>query len=385
MWHRAIHYLQEWWPEGRAGREIWQVLLFSRMALVAVGWVALSQLPWQFYSPSYNPTAIPAVLMWIRWDAFWYTGIAAHGYWNEALAFFPLYPLLIAALHFVSRLSFDVSAVLISNAAMVLFAVTFYRLVRAYYPDWVARRSLWMAFMFPTAFFLSAAYTEAVFLWLSTAAFLAVKRDRLWVAGIFGFFAVLTRNEGAFVIIPMLVWYYRRHRFRLTRDVWPLALLPLAMGLFMIYQWRDFGNALAFLAAQAYWGRHISWPWTGIVLALRTIGHGGPLQENAVLSMIDLLAAVSSGVLWIYGYRRRMPVDWLIYWGALWLIDISAPDPTGQSPLLSMSRLVLVLFPNFVALGILARKSGWRVMLQWMLPMLQAVFFVIFATWHWIA
>lgn len=382
---RVLSTLKNWWPRGKAGRELWQTLVFSRIALLAGGLVALANLPWQFYSPNYNPSSNPLVNMWIRWDALWYTGIAAHGYWREALAFFPLYPMLIALGHFALRMSFDLSAVVVANVALVLFVVTFYKLVREYYPDLLARRSVFMALVFPTAFFLSAGYTEALFLWLSCAVFLAARRQELWKAGIFGFFAVLTRNEGMFAAIPILWAYWHRYGFRINKNILPLFLLPLALALFMLYQWMDFGNPLAFLAAQSYWGRHITWPWVGIWLAIGTIWHGSPLQANTVLSMIDMLAAVSSGLLWIYGYRRRMPPDWLVYWGALWLIDVSAPDPTGQSPLLSMSRLVLVLFPNFVALGILAKKSGWRVMLQWILPILQAVFFVIFATWHWIA
>lgn len=382
---RWLLKLRRWWPEGRAGRELWQQLLFSRLALLMVGWIALAVLPWQYYSPTYNPATNPLVLMWIRWDALWYTGIAAHGYWTQALAFFPLYPLLIAAGHFVFRMSFDLSAVVISNIALVLFVVTFYRLVREYYPDAVARRAVWMALMFPTAFYMSAGYTEALFLWLTTAAFLAARRGQFWVAGMFGFFATLTRNEGLFVAFPFLWAYWQRYRFRITRNIIPIVLIPLALGVFMIYQWRDFGNPLGFVAAESYWGRHITWPWTGIFLAIGTIWQGGPLQPDAVLSMIDLLAAVSSGILWIYGLRRKLPPDWLSYWGALWLIDIAAPVPSGQSPLLSMSRLVLVLFPSFAALGILTANSGWRRMLQWVLPSLQVVFFVIFATWHWIA
>ncbi len=382
---RIRTWFRAWWPEGKAGRQLWQNLLFSRLALVLVGWIALAELPWQYYSPTYNSTQNPLLLMWIRWDALWYTGIASHGYWTQALAFFPLYPLLIAGGHFVLRMSFDLSAVVVSNVAMVLFMVTFYRLVREYYPETVARRSIWMALMFPTAFYLSAGYTESVFLWLTTAAFLASRRKQFWWAGIYGLLATLTRNEGVFVAFPFLWAYYQQYRFRITRRLLPIFLIPLAMVLFMVYQWRDFGNPLGFMAAQSYWGRHITWPWVGIFLAIGTIWQGGPLQPNAVLSMIDLVAAVASGVLWVYGFRRRMPPDWLSYWGVLWLIDISAPVPSGQSPLLSMSRLVLVLFPSFVALGILARNSGWRRMLQWILPSLQVVFFVLFATWHWIA
>jgi hypothetical protein len=376
---------RQWWPEGPAGREIWQNLVFSRIALVAVGWVALAELPWQYISPTYNPSTNPLVLMWIRWDALWYTGIAQHGYWMQALAFFPLYPLLIAAFHAAFRLSFNVAALVVSNVCLVLFQVTFYRLVRAYFPERVARRAVLFSLLFPTAFYLSGAYTEALFMWLSTAAFLAARERRFWAVGVYGCLATLTRNEGAFLVIPFLWAYYQEHRWRITRDLVPLTLLPLAMLAFMAYQWRDFGNPLAFLAAQSYWGRQLSLPWRGIWLALGAIWQGGPLQASAVLSMIDLIAAVSSAVLWVYGLRKRFPPDWLVYWGVLWLVDVSAPVPSGQSPLLSMSRLVLVLFPSFVALSLIARNPGWRRLLTWTLTMLQALFFVIFTTWHWIA
>src|SRR5947209_662490 len=62
-----------------------------------------------------------AVSVWNRWDAHWYVGIAAHGYhWSldgkPALAFFPLYPLL---LHLGSGwgVPVEVRAMLLSNAA----------------------------------------------------------------------------------------------------------------------------------------------------------------------------------------------------------------------------------------------------------------------------
>ena len=99
---RIRTWFRAWWPEGKAGRQLWQNLLFSRLALVLVGWIALAELPWQYYSPTYNSTQNPLLLMWIRWDALWYTGIASHGYWTQALAFFPLYPLLIAGGAFCS-------------------------------------------------------------------------------------------------------------------------------------------------------------------------------------------------------------------------------------------------------------------------------------------
>ncbi len=377
----------DWWPQPEAMREIWQLLLFSRIALVLVGWIGLARFSWRYYSPQFNVTGNPLVLMWIRWDAMWYTRIALHGYWTQALAFFPLYPLLIAAVHWATFTGLTVysAALVVSNLGLMAFSVTFYGLVNEYFDDATARRAVWMIIMFPTAFFLSAAYTEPIFLFFSTAVFWLAKRRRYWLAGLFGMLAALTRNEGVFTVIPILWAYYRDYGFRFRKRLLSVLGIPIGIVAYMIYQWVDFGTPLAFIQAESYWGRHITWPWVGIGLAIQEIFRGSPLQANTVLSMIDLVSAIGFIALWIYGWRKRFPWDWLAYWGILLLIDISAPDINGRSPLLSMSRLVLILFPGFVALGILSENDTWRRFLQWTLPALQMVFFLLFATWRWIA
>lgn len=382
---RLFRRLRGWWPKGEVGTELWQNLVFSRLALVLVGWYGMASLRWGYPSPTYNISSNPLVLMWNRWDALWYTGIALHGYWPEALAFFPLYPVLIAGVHWVTFLPVGFSAIVVSNLALVFLVVTFYRLVSEYYSAGIARRSVGIMLLFPTAFFLSAGYSESLFLWLTTAAFLAARRGRFGWAGLLGMLATLTRNEGVFIAIPYLFAYYERYGMEWRRQLLPLFLIPLGIGLFMGYQWQDFGSPLVFIHAEAFWGRHISWPGSGLILAFGGIWQASPLQANAIVSMIDVLAAVSSMVLWVYGLRKKLPLDWLLYWGCLLLIDISAPDPTGQSVLLSMSRLVLVLFPAFVTLGMLSEEDYWRRLLRWVLPGLQMAFFIVFATWHWIA
>lgn len=378
-------WVNRWWPEGADGQELFHLLLFSRLALLAAGWVGLARLPWNFYSPTYNVSPDPLVVMWIRWDALWYTGIAVHGYWSQALTFFPLYPLLIAGVHWITFLPIDVAALVVSNAAMVAYLVVLFRLVAETYNRELAVGAASMALLFPTAFFLSAAYTESLFLFLSVSAFWAARRRRFWWAALWGGLATLTRNEGVFLVIPMLWAYYKEYGWTWRRPLWSVLAIPAALGAFMVYQWADFGNPLAFVHAQAYWGRHITWPWVGIFLALKAVWSASPLQAEGVLSMIDLVAALSSMALWVYSWRHKLPFDWMAYWGILLIIDVSAPDPSGQSPLLSMSRLVLILFPAYVALAMLARRPSWKRFLHWMLPMLQVAFFLVFATWHWIA
>ena len=377
--------ISRWRTPASGLREILESFVFSRLALIIVGWVALGRIPWGYYSPTFNITNKVWLLMWLRWDALWYLKIAAHGYTKvNELAFFPTYPMLIRGVHLLTRLPFDVSALLLSNAMCLAFLFVFWALVSEYFDQSVRQRALWAALAFPTAFFMSAAYTESTFLFLSVMVFWLARRQKFWWAGFCAIGATLTRNEGVFMVIPILWQYYLARGFKFRWELLSVLSVPLAMGGFMYFQWRHFGNPLAFISSQSAWGRHITWPWVGIWLAIGKIWHGSSLQASTVLSMIDLSSSLVSLALWIYSWKK-LPVDWMMYWAVLWLIDVSAPSPYGRSPLLSMSRLVLILFPTYVGLGILTENSTWRRAANWLFPLLQAVFFTIFATWHWIA
>lgn len=379
-------WLAERWRDPERGwREILETYVMSRFALVLVGMVALGRLPWGHYSPTYNVSPRPWIVMWIRWDALWYLHIARYGYDRpDALAFFPAYPMLVRFAHLGLGLSFPIAALVVSNGLAIGFLFAFWALLADYFPQAVRSRALYAAVAFPSAFFLSAAYTESTFLFFAIMVFLLAKRRRFWWAGAFAFGAALTRNEGVFTVVPILWQYYRAYGLRVRWELASVMTVPLAILGFMAFQWRYFGNPLAFVELQSAWGRHITWPFVGPWLAVKNIWSGATLQPATVLSMIDLSSGLASAALWVYSLRK-LPGDWMAFWAILWLVDVSAPNPYGRSPLLSMSRLVLVLFPAFAGLGVLTENSSWRRLVNWLFPLLQAIFFTIFATWHWIA
>lgn len=385
---------------------LWPDLLWSRVALVAVGFIALALLPWMYVSPTYNVSGDPVVLMFTRWDAMWYIDIARRGYWFKALAFFPLYPAAIAGVRWVTGVSAAWSALMVSNLALVASALVFWRLVREYCGTQLASRTLRLFLLFPTAFFLSAAYTESLFLLAVLLTFWwAGPQKNIWAAGTAAFFAALTRNQGVLLVVPLIAAYWRMAQAdqaapRLWRwmrvEMLAVAMPAAALLLFAGWQALVFHRADAFVAVQAAWGRALAPPWVGMAAAVHRVLAGGPLQAPTILSMMDLLAALGFLGLLVVGIRQRLPWTWLAYAGAAWLMDVSAPALGGESPLLSMTRLVLVLFPGFVSLAKIVEAaerpgaSAWRAgtvgtMWPWVLPMLQAMFFAVFATWRWVA
>ena len=86
--------------------------------------------------------------------------------------------------------------------AFALFFV--YRITENLYGARAARASTLALAFFPTAFFLNAVYTEALFLVLTAGAVWAARvRGNLWLAGIFGALAAATRNLGVLLLVPL--------------------------------------------------------------------------------------------------------------------------------------------------------------------------------------
>jgi hypothetical protein len=128
--------------------EIIVPFVITRLALLLVGWLGFRLLPLPVAFPSaweigldgnrhavvdhISPTSHPWVNMLSRWDAAWYVEIARDGYRYEPgvpsnAAFFPLYPLLIRAVHALLLLPENdywwlIIAIAISNVALLTFA-----------------------------------------------------------------------------------------------------------------------------------------------------------------------------------------------------------------------------------------------------------------------
>src|SRR5205823_1764407 len=111
-----------------------------------------------------------------------YHHLALDGYHTASdAAFFPLYPTLIRGGAALLGGAYLLSGLLISTVAYVVALVLLHRLVRTDVDDAAAGRTLLYIALAPTAFFFLASYTEALFLALSVATFLALRR-RAWLA-----------------------------------------------------------------------------------------------------------------------------------------------------------------------------------------------------------
>jgi hypothetical protein len=336
---------------------------------------------------------------WANWDGGWYTTISQDGYFNSAATtFFPLYPVLISLGTWLGG-GPAMWGIVLSVAALLPALYFLYGLVERLFDDRAARASVLALALFPSAFFLNAVYTESLFLLTAIGCFWALRvRGNLVLACIFAYFAMLTRNVGVFLLVP-LVWHWLRNRRELGwGSVFFVAFSASGLGAYMYYLWQVRGDPLYFAVAQREtWGRAFVNPvdtlgkaWSTGVFGARYAFHphtmfAGTNPEPAfkaadTFSLLLLFFLVFLLVLGI----GRLPWDLWLYSAFVMAAPILTPSPFWA--LTSFSRYLLAAFPVFAVLGgELARSRLLRWSWLGFSAAWGAYLTMLFVTWRWVA
>jgi hypothetical protein len=378
--------------------------VITRLALLLVGWLGFRLLPLPVSFPSaweigpdgnrhvvvdhISPTPHPWVNMVSRWDAGWYIEIARDGYRYERgspsnAAFFPLYPLLIRAIHALLFLPANdywwlVIAIALSNVAL-LISLTYLRALLAMdFDEDLAPRTITYLLIFPTTFFFSCVYSESLFLGLTVAAFYYARTSRWLLACILAALATLTRSQGMILALPLLIDYLRERNFRLRKVGWNItafALIPAALLAFALYLKLKFGSWTVMLDVQSIWGRHLMSPWHPLAWFLR---HAPPLspEHHDKLDFAFLLVLLGAAIAGL----RRLGISYSAY---IWtsVVFFSCWGMLGSIP-----RFDLVIFPLFIVLALIgARSRAFHLGYVVASSMLAALFMVMHSQWNWVA
>jgi hypothetical protein len=314
------------------------------------GWAAM---PLQYE----DGLAFKLVGVWERWDACWYARIATFGYTPDgSTAFFPLFPALerIVALggpHVV------VAGMLINVVATTLALWGLYRIAVRDHGDAVARRAMLLLAVFPTALFLLAPFSEAIFLALGVWTIERARHRGGWVAAAaLATLAGLARPVGGFLALPLawLAWQQLRDERRAADGLWPVVAVvaaPLSALLYVAYTVRVVGRSM-FDASAEWTGSAFHPPWDLIGATLDwTLRTGDPLQALQLGMLVMFAALFVAGI-------RRIPIELTLYAAPQLYLAWARILPT---PLTSVGRYLLVIFPAFIVLALLLgdRRTRW--------------------------
>ncbi|MBJ7520354.1 MAG: hypothetical protein JHC84_11715 [Solirubrobacteraceae bacterium] len=392
-----------------AWRDALTALAASRLLVVAAGMFAAVVFGFSARAEDFDPAGLTIGLgsvgdvvaaPFARWDTVWFLAIAGDGYDGGArAAFFPLYPLLVGAVGTV--LGSDlIAGVVVSLVAFTGALVALHRLVALDFGDRVARGAVLAVAFFPMSFFLSAVYSEALYLALSVGAFLAARSGRWAWVGLLGGCAAATRSAGIVLLLPLfIVWWKQRERR--TVDLAWLALVPAGLLAYVAGLEIAGLDPLAPFDAQEVWFRSFAGPfvgaWDGAVAAFQgsrqllsgarepvyfTAAGGDPYL--AARHNIELFAWLVLLLPAVVGVLRRLPIEYGAYLVAALALPLSYP--VAPQPLMSFPRFACVLFPLAIWAALWCDGHRWRgrVLLGAGAVGL-AVYTGIFATWHWTA
>jgi hypothetical protein len=376
-------------------RSPWLVILSrfaaTRVALFAVAAVAIARLPIDgreaqgFHLPLQPHAFLEA---WARYDACWYVAIARLGYrlpigpYPDMRAnFFPLFPALVAALTPLAGNGL-LAGLIVSNVCCLVFLLMLWTIVRLDWGAVVADRAVWIYLLFPSAFFLSGAYSESVLLAATAGALLAARRRRWWVAGVCAGLATLARPVGVVAVVPLLVEWVTMRRsetpipFRTGSVRVLLAVVGptlVAGAAYLAFAAWVFGQPLAMLESQASVRGAIAAPWQPFIELWRA----GPRLHSFDNSLVDaVLAVLALATVPVIFTRVRASYAWY----ALFVVLI----PLSGS-LISFNRLLLPSFPHAILLARFATNRRVFATLLVAFAILQGVVMAAFATWHWVA
>lgn len=349
----------------------WSSLILAALALRVL--VSLVGAGIMLVLPGTQHASGPGALLlapWRHFDALWFTDVAAHGYGSSPLttAYMPLYPLLIRFVAVATGGHYLSAALIVSNLSLPVACGLIWRWVAETFNPRVAWRTVILVLVYPDAFFLVGAYSEATFLALSAGCLLALRRDRPLLAGALALLATLTRLQGLVLMVPMVLALSEGLRLR----VWGLPcdrgrgslryLIGAALPLLGVALYQRLltgalhgGNIFStfhdhwHIALQAPW--QTIWQYVSVIRSPRWHLFHSP-QYNYILLWDLLIALIVLGVL--LASWRRLGWQLALFGLAGWCFLMTRWYSTG--------RYMLGVLPFFIALALWSdspRRVRW--------------------------
>jgi Gpi18-like mannosyltransferase len=293
-----------------------------------------------------------------KWDSPHYTYLAQFGYTNVGdpanfIVFFPLYPFLVRLIT-INFAYVNLSGLIISNVSSTIAVIYLAKLVKLDYSDSVAKKTVLFLSVFPTAYFLSAVFTEGLFLGLVVASLYYARSGKMALAGFIGMLASLTRIAGLILLPALAVEYFHQKGWKIKaldlRFLW-IILPALGFLVYLIINFQVTGNFFAFLEIErVHWFQTIN-PLNGLAGAVYFPSHSS-FPDSITIGYSQVIFALFGLIMIVVGYKLKLRASYQVYMFCSWGLAVS----TGFW--ISVPRYVLMMFPMFIALALISKKKA---------------------------
>jgi len=350
--------------------------------ITIVGTFIFAYVSYVIITDSYPDSVIS---IWKTWDTQHYLRIAESGYTSRIIyerhlhiVFFPLFPLLTKIFSFIFH-NYLLSGLIVSNISYMTAVFYLYKLVLLDHEKEDALRSIIYFSIFPTAYFLHAAYTESLFIALTVASFYYARQERWAVSGLLGMLSALTRVTGIILLPVLIIEYLYQKQFKkenIRKDILWVFVIGLGFLIYLLINYIVYGDPFKFLEIQKeHWQMHLSLPTKGLFYAWDGIFWRNP-ADSILVAWAQITFAVLSLILIIYSFFR-VRLSYSLYALANWLVV------TSTSFWLSVPRFMLTLFPIFIVLALLGRRKEVNYTIIFLSLIFYGLFLLQFVRFRW--
>ena len=341
-------------------------------------WVIAGATGWMFVAQGQE--VVPALDRWRQWDFHHYWGIALHGYGGEPTgvpneAFFPGFPALLW-LGDVLGIRYVLTGLLVSLIAGAVAAVALGRIGALDGGRRVGRLTVLAWVTAPSAVFLAAPYTEALFLAFGFPAWLSARRGNWLAAGVLTALACTVRVNGVFLAAAVGVHWLVTRRASGTDGTSPpdsaeaaavprdgrtwswsgfgwLFLPALPLLAWSVYLQQRTGDWFRWLSAQSEgWDREFTVPWEAFDRTWQAAFGGTQSPGFAWMFRAEIVAMLVGVIVTVVLLRLRR-------WGEATWVGLHVLALGTSTWFFSVPRATLLWWPLWVGIAVLAARRRW--------------------------
>lgn len=327
-------------PESFQTKELWiPVGIFALSRLYVISMVlAVSKILHHSLSSMLSP-----------WDAKWYLSIAHYGYVTKIppglgdvaqsnLGFFPLMPLMVRLVHFLTPLSWVTSGIFASVLTGLTASFGVWMLLRDTSTLSESRRGISLVLFTPGALVLSFVYSEGLIVTFACLALWSLRREKWVLAGLASATCSLADPVGSAAVITCVIVALLAARTQ--KSVRPLAavvLAPLGVLSFFTYLYFHAGSFFTWFHAQRR-GWQGGPYFSGLPKALYGFAAHGFSNLNPPVKTFSFLVAFGMFILFV---KIRPSVPILVYGVTVIFMGLLSPI-VGITPRLLLRDAPLV-------------------------------------------